>query len=100
VAPLFLADPVGERAMRLQTYSGLFCVVINPYRRIPIYTKSIIQKYQGKRRTEMPPHLFSISDNAYRNMLQGLGTPSVFRSPPNQILVHSSGAPMGWAGWA
>jgi len=57
--------------MWMQTYSGLFCVVINPYRRIPIYTLSIIHKYQGKRRTEMPPHLFSIADNAYRNMLQG-----------------------------
>ena len=62
---------MGQLAVRLQTYSGLFCVVINPYRRIPIYTKSIIHRYQGKRRNEMPPHLFSISDNAYRNMLQG-----------------------------
>ena len=24
----------------------------------------------GKRRTEMPPHLFAVSDEAYRNMLQ------------------------------
>ncbi|VEL23246.1 unnamed protein product [Protopolystoma xenopodis] len=28
-------------------------------------------KYKGKRRAEMPPHIFSISDNAYHNMLQG-----------------------------
>jgi len=54
-------------------------VVINPYRRIPIYTTSIIHKYQGKRRTEMPPHLFSISDNAYRNMLQGACRPPIRR---------------------
>ncbi|KAI1727505.1 myosin head (motor domain) domain-containing protein [Ditylenchus destructor] len=26
--------------------------------------------YIGKRRTEMPPHLFAVSDEAYRNMLQ------------------------------
>lgn len=26
-------------------------------------------KYKGKRRAEMPPHLFSISDNAYHSML-------------------------------
>ena len=26
-------------------------------------------KYKGKRRAGMPPHLFSIADNAYHNML-------------------------------
>ena len=29
--------------------------------------------YKGKRRTEMPPHIFSIADNAYNNMIQGDG---------------------------
>lgn len=54
-----------------QTYSGLFCVVINPYKRLPIYTESVIKFYMGKRRNEMPPHLFAVSDEAYRNMVQG-----------------------------
>lgn len=26
--------------------------------------------FMGKRRSEMPPHLFAVSDEAYRNMLQ------------------------------
>ncbi|EJW86925.1 myosin [Wuchereria bancrofti] len=51
------------------TYSGLFCVVINPYKRLPIYSPSIIKHYMGKRRNEMPPHLFAVSDEAYRNIL-------------------------------
>ena len=57
-------------ASTFQTYSGLFCVVINPYKRLPIYTESVARMYIGKRRTEMPPHLFAVSDEAYRNMLQ------------------------------
>ncbi|MCP9264595.1 Myosin-4 [Dirofilaria immitis] len=60
---------VTVKGNEITTYSGLFCVVINPYKRLPIYTPSIIQHYIGKRRNEMPPHLFAVSDEAYRNIL-------------------------------
>jgi len=54
----------------LQTYSGLFCVVVNPYKRLTIYSDTIIELYKGKKRHEVPPHVFAIADTAYRSMLQ------------------------------
>ncbi|KHJ87840.1 myosin head, partial [Oesophagostomum dentatum] len=56
-------------SMLIYTYSGLFCVFINPYKMLPIYTDSVQAMYVNKRRSEMPPHLFAVSDEAYRNMM-------------------------------
>ena len=44
-------------------------MVINPYKRYPIYTNRVVQMYIGKRRNEVPPHLFAASDGAYQQMM-------------------------------
>nr|CAH8819296.1 unnamed protein product [Trichobilharzia regenti] len=54
----------------IYTYSGLFCVVVNPYKRLPIYDEDIVEWYKGRKRHERPPHIFAIADAAYRSMLQ------------------------------
>uniref|UniRef100_A0A8C8MGK3 Myosin-7 n=1 Tax=Oncorhynchus tshawytscha TaxID=74940 RepID=A0A8C8MGK3_ONCTS len=56
-------------AWMIYTYSGLFCVTVNPYKWLPVYDPSVVIAYRGKKRQEAPPHIFSISDNAYQNML-------------------------------
>jgi len=57
------------QAKMIHTYSGLFVVVVNPYKRYPIYTHRVCKIYLGKRRNEVPPHLWAIAETAYRNML-------------------------------
>ncbi|MED6245919.1 hypothetical protein ATANTOWER_010186, partial [Ataeniobius toweri] len=57
-------------AWMIYTYSGLFCVTVNPYKWLPVYDSVVVAAYRGKKRIEAPPHIFSISDNAYQFMLQ------------------------------
>jgi len=45
--------------------------VVNPYKRLPIYSEKVVELYKGKKRHEVPPHVYAIADQAYRNMLQG-----------------------------
>ncbi|XP_054315117.2 myosin-2 isoform X2 [Pongo pygmaeus] len=56
-------------AWMIYTYSGLFCVTVNPYKWLPVYKPEVVTAYRGKKRQEAPPHIFSISDNAYQFML-------------------------------
>ncbi|XP_069604509.1 myosin-4 [Ranitomeya imitator] len=56
-------------AWMIYTYSGLFCVTVNPYKWLPVYDPKVVAGYRGKKRMEAPPHIFSISDNAYQFML-------------------------------
>merc|ERR1712242_46399 len=56
-------------AKLIYTYSGLFCVVVNPYKRYPMYTPTVVRMYLGKRKNEVPPHLWAVSETAYRNMV-------------------------------
>lgn len=42
---------------------------MNPYKQIPIYGPEIIKDYVGRSRIELPPHIFSIAEEAFRSML-------------------------------
>ena len=68
-ASVFHNLKVRFQAKLIYTYSGLFCIVVNPYKRYPIYTPTVVKMYLGKRRNEVPPHLWAITETAYRNML-------------------------------
>ena len=76
-----------ERYMRflIYTYSGLFCVTVNPYKWLPVYDTHVVHCYYQKRRTEMPPHIYSVSDNAYQDMLRN-------RENQSMLITGESGA--------
>merc|ERR1712142_919759 len=78
-------DDLVLEARLIYTYSGLFCIVVNPYKRFPIYTNRAVKIYIGKRRTEVPPHLFAICDGAYQNM-------NMDRQNQSMLITGESGA--------
>ncbi|XP_030060036.1 myosin-15 [Microcaecilia unicolor] len=69
----------------IYTYSGLFCVTVNPYKILPVYKTEVVAAYKGKRRAEAPPHIFSIADNAYHDMLRN-------RENQSMLITGESGA--------
>jgi len=40
------------------------------YKQLPIYGDTVVQAYKGQKRETVPPHVYAISELAYRNMLQ------------------------------
>lgn len=54
----------------MQTFVGPILVSINPYKTLPIYKKENITQYIGKPIGSLPPHIFAISESAYRFMLK------------------------------
>ena len=91
----------------IYTYSGLFCVVINPYKQLPIYTEAIVEMYRGKKRHEVPPHVYAVTEGAYRSMLQDREDQSILCTGESgagktentkkviQYLAHVASSPKG-----
>ncbi|KAL7673070.1 hypothetical protein ACOME3_007940 [Neoechinorhynchus agilis] len=54
----------------IYTYSGLFCVTVNPYQNLPIYGFDVMTAYREAARSSRPPHIYAVTDNTYTSMLR------------------------------
>ncbi|XP_046442459.1 unconventional myosin-XVIIIa-like isoform X2 [Daphnia pulex] len=51
------------------TYAGQSLVVINPVTPLAVYSERMIQLFRGCKAEDMPPHIYSSAQSAYRSML-------------------------------
>lgn len=53
----------------IYTYIGQVVVSVNPYKDLGIYTEKYLEKYRNVNFYEVPPHVFAITENAYKSMI-------------------------------
>eukprot|EP01147_Barroeca_monosierra_P005699 gene5699-7252_t len=55
----------------IYTYIGDILLICNPYRKLPLYTQEIQDKYKGREmRSNLPPHIFYEANFAYEEMMR------------------------------
>lgn len=51
---------------KIYTNVGTILISVNPYQRLPLYSRDVIEKYTMRGTKEMPPHVFNIGHEAFK----------------------------------
>jgi len=54
----------------IYTSIGTILISLNPYKRLPLYTPAVMEEYIRRGNRKLPPHVFLIADDAYKQLLE------------------------------
>ncbi|KAK7063234.1 Myosin-IIIa, partial [Halocaridina rubra] len=66
-----IVDHLGRRyrTNQIYTYMGDILIAVNPFKELGVYGDKESRQHRGMVKSENPPHIFAMADNAYHNML-------------------------------
>jgi len=69
----------------IYTNVGTILISVNPYKRLPLYTPTMINKYRQRGTRILDPHVFTIADDAYNSLTE-------YHKPQSIVISGESGA--------
>ena len=69
----------------IYTNVGTILISVNPYKRLPLYTPTIISQYHKRGNKVMAPHVYLVTSSAFNNLIED-------RKPQSIVISGESGA--------
>lgn len=60
---------------QIYTYIGEQVVAMNPFQKMDIYSKEIMNEYKNRELYEVQPHIYALADDTFRNLMRCVFSP-------------------------